>query len=38
MMNTKNYCWLLPAKEDIKATFCKSMVPGIGWRFKPIVR
>ncbi|KGG30654.1 hypothetical protein EV13_0091 [Prochlorococcus sp. MIT 0702] len=37
-MNEKNYCWLLPAKQDIKATFCMPMVPGIGCRFKRIVR
>ena len=34
VMNAKNYCSFLPAKEAINATFCKSMVPGIGCRFK----
>ena len=37
-MNTKNYCLFLPDKEEIKATFCKPMVPGIDGCFKPVLR
>ncbi|CAX32209.1 Hypothetical protein PMT_2687 [Prochlorococcus marinus str. MIT 9313] len=38
MMNTKNYCCFLPAKEDITATLSMSMVAGIDGCLKPIVR